>query len=201
MPAFIVTRVDITDSEGAKLAYPRYVEEAAPAYARHGARFLVRGGTAHAVEGQGRARNVVTALPDMAAGRAWHGSEIYQAARRHRLAVAEGEMVLLEGAAEPGPASEGRKGYWIARIDVRDPPAYQPYVDTAKPAFERFGARFLARGGAFEALEGEARARNVLIEFASTDQALACWHSDEYQRAREHRLPVSTGEIVIVEGA
>ena len=42
------------------------------------------------------------------------------------------------------------KGYWIARVDVRDPEGYKGYVAAAKPAFERFGAHFLARGGVHE---------------------------------------------------
>ena len=28
------------------------------------------------------------------------------------------------------------KGYWIARVDVRDPERYRDYVAAAKPAFE-----------------------------------------------------------------
>ena len=43
------------------------------------------------------------------------------------------------------------KGYWIARVDVHDPEGYKDYVATAKPAFERFGAKFLARGGPYTA--------------------------------------------------
>ena len=39
------------------------------------------------------------------------------------------------------------KAYWIARVDVRDPETYKKYVETAKPAFERHKAKFLARGG------------------------------------------------------
>ena len=46
------------------------------------------------------------------------------------------------------------KGYWIARIDVHDPEGYKDYVAAAKPAFEHFGARFLARGGQTDAVEG-----------------------------------------------
>ncbi len=200
MAAFIIARFDITDPEGAKLAYPRYAEESRPAQAAFGSRYLVRGGTAHPVEGEARARNVVVAFADLAAAVGYHGSAPYQAARRHRLAVATGEMLALEGVAEPGPASDGKKAYWIARFDVRDAGPYGPYVETAKPAFEAHGARFLARGGEVRALEGAARGRNVLIEFPDLERALACWHSDTYQRARAHRLPVSTGEIVIVEG-
>ena len=53
------------------------------------------------------------------------------------------------------------KGYWIARVDVRDPERYKDYVAAAKPAFEKYGATFLARGGPFQMLEGQVRARNV----------------------------------------
>ena len=44
------------------------------------------------------------------------------------------------------------KGYWIARVDVRDTERYKDYVSAAKPAFEKYGANFLARGGAYEKL-------------------------------------------------
>ena len=92
------------------------------------------------------------------------------------------------------------KGYWIAHVDVRDPERYKDYVSTAKPAFERFGARFLARGGASQAMEGAGRARNVVIEFPSMQAALDCYNSPEYQAARAIRVTVADGEITIVEG-
>jgi uncharacterized protein (DUF1330 family) len=37
------------------------------------------------------------------------------------------------------------KAYWIARVDIRDPERYKDYVTTARPAFEKHGARFLVR--------------------------------------------------------
>ena len=92
------------------------------------------------------------------------------------------------------------KAYWIARVDVQDPEAYKNYVEGAKGAFARHGTRFLVRGGAFEPLEGNARARNVAIEFESMDKARACFNDPEYQAAREHRLPVSEIDLVLVEG-
>jgi uncharacterized protein (DUF1330 family) len=92
------------------------------------------------------------------------------------------------------------KTYWIARVDVRDPETYKKYVETGKPAFERYNAKFLARGGRTEVLEGAARARNVLIEFASMEDALACYNSPEYTAARAFRGPVSDGEWILVEG-
>lgn len=93
------------------------------------------------------------------------------------------------------------KAYWIARITVNDPERYRDYVATARPAFERHGARFLVRGGPFHELEGAARERNVVIEFESVDEALACYNSPEYQAAQAIRLEVADGELVIVEGA
>ena len=92
------------------------------------------------------------------------------------------------------------KTYWIARIDVDDPETYKEYVATGKPAFERFGAKFLARGGRTEVLEGKARARNVLIEFASMEDALACYNSPEYSAARAIRQKISQAEFLLVEG-
>lgn len=93
------------------------------------------------------------------------------------------------------------KTYWIARVDVSDPETYKKYVETAKPAFERYNAKFLVRGGKTEVLEGKARARNVIIEFASMEDAQACYHSPEYTAARKIRQSVSEGEFVLVEGA
>ena len=92
------------------------------------------------------------------------------------------------------------KGYWIARVDVRDPEGYKGYVATAKPAFERFGAKFLARGGAYTAMEGTARGRNVVIEFDSVETAKACYDSPEYTEARAIRQKYADAEMVIVEG-
>jgi len=92
------------------------------------------------------------------------------------------------------------KGYWIARVDVRDADGYPAYVETAKPAFERFGANFLARGGKTNAIEGPGRARNVIIEFPSFQHAVDCYNSPEYQEAVKIRQKVADGEIVIVEG-
>ncbi len=63
------------------------------------------------------------------------------------------------------------KGYWIAHVEVRDPEAYKDYVAAAKLAFDKYGARFLARGGPFVATEGKGRARNVVIEFPSLQAA------------------------------
>jgi uncharacterized protein (DUF1330 family) len=93
------------------------------------------------------------------------------------------------------------KGYWIARVTINNPDRYPDYVSTAKPAFEKYGAKFLVRGGQYDPVEGDGRPRNVVIEFASYEQARECYHSPEYQAAAAIRQECADGEIVLVEGA
>lgn len=92
------------------------------------------------------------------------------------------------------------KGYWIVRVDVSDPQAYAEYLAANGAAFERFGGRFLVRGGAFEAVEGQARERNVVIEYPSYEAALACYRSAEYARAMAFRRDAGTADIIVIEG-
>lgn len=92
------------------------------------------------------------------------------------------------------------KGYWVARVDVADTERYKDYVAANAAAFAKYGARFLVRGGRFENPEGGSRSRNVLIEFPSYQAALDCWNSPEYQQALAIRAPVSTADVIIVEG-
>jgi uncharacterized protein (DUF1330 family) len=93
------------------------------------------------------------------------------------------------------------KAYWIAHVDVTDPDQYSQYTQRAPKAFALYGGRVLARGGRCEALEGgPAAQRNVVIEFDSYEQALACYRSEAYQEAKRHREGVARAQIVIVEG-
>ena len=92
------------------------------------------------------------------------------------------------------------RGYWIGRVDVDDAEQYQRYVAANAGPFRDYGARFLVRGGSFETVEGESRARNVVIEFPSYQAALDCWHSPGYQAARTHRLNAGTIDLIVIEG-
>ena len=92
------------------------------------------------------------------------------------------------------------KGYWIVRIDVSNPDVYAGYVKANAEPLGRHGAKFLVRGGRYEAVEGKARARNVVIEFPSYDVALACFRDPAYQAAKAIRDPVVEAEIIVIEG-
>ena len=92
------------------------------------------------------------------------------------------------------------KGYWIVRVDIVDPEQYKLYIAANAAPFKKFGARFLVRGGKYDTVEGTSRARNAIIEFPTYAAAVQCWHSPEYQAALRIRQPVSTADLVIVEG-
>jgi uncharacterized protein (DUF1330 family) len=92
------------------------------------------------------------------------------------------------------------KAYWIARVTVTNPEQYKGYAELAPVAFKKFNARILARGGRHENLEGEGRPRNVVIEFPSFEDAIACYHSSDYQSAKAKRAGAGIAEVVIVEG-
>ena len=92
------------------------------------------------------------------------------------------------------------KGYWIARVDVHDDEGYKAYAAANPAIFKKFGGKFVVRGGQFEAPEGAARARNVVIEFPDYAAALACYRSPEYQENIKRRLPHSDIDLIVIEG-
>ena len=92
------------------------------------------------------------------------------------------------------------KGYWLPQIDVRNMDGYKAYMAATPPAHEKYRGNALVRGGKMEVAEGRARSRNVIREFPDYAAALACYASDEYQRAKPLRLPHSDIDFLIVEG-
>jgi uncharacterized protein (DUF1330 family) len=92
------------------------------------------------------------------------------------------------------------KAYWVARIDVLNADGYRAYVAANGEALSKHGGRFLVRAGQFEAVEGQSRSRNIVIEFADYATALACYRSAEYQRAMALRQGQCVSDLIIVEG-
>ncbi len=92
------------------------------------------------------------------------------------------------------------KGYWIVRVDIADPEQYKVYVAANAEPLKAHGGRFLVRGGVFSAVEGGSRARNAVVEFPSYQAALDCWNSPSYQAAIALRQPVSTIDLIVIEG-
>ncbi|MBM3619664.1 MAG: DUF1330 domain-containing protein [Alphaproteobacteria bacterium] len=83
----------VTDPE----AYKKYIERDAEAFAKYGARFLVRGGAFQRVEGQARDRHVVIEFESYETAQACYHSPEYQAASAFRQAGAVTDLVIIEG--------------------------------------------------------------------------------------------------------
>jgi uncharacterized protein (DUF1330 family) len=92
------------------------------------------------------------------------------------------------------------KGYWLPQIDVSNMEGYKAYMAATPPAHEKYRGVALVRAGRSEVVEGNARARCVIRELPDYATALACYRSEEYQRARPLRLAHSTCDFVIAEG-
>ena len=93
------------------------------------------------------------------------------------------------------------KGYWMVMVDVTDEANYPQYIAANKAAFDKYGAKFLVRGGRGQVHEGPAASRLVVIEFESYQAALDCFHSPEYQAALKLRQKFSKAHFAVVEGA
>ena len=92
------------------------------------------------------------------------------------------------------------KGYVIARAVVINATQWALYAAEASKAMKQYGGTPLVRGGQMSVAEGEGRARNVVIEFASLDAAKAYAGSPEYAAARKLREGAGHIDIVCVEG-
>ncbi|NYT35596.1 DUF1330 domain-containing protein [Allopusillimonas soli] len=86
-------------------------------------------------------------------------------------------------------AEDNERGYIYVEIEVTDPDNYRAhYMSRSTPAVQKYGGRFLVRGGEYTAASGDPGSnRIVILEFDSYDQALAFYQSPEYQEAMTHR--------------
>ena len=92
------------------------------------------------------------------------------------------------------------KGYWIAAITIHEPSGYGAYQAAVRIALEKYGGRYLVRGGTSEAMEGNPRPRAVVIEFEDYATAVRCYHSAEFARAIAMRQKLADTDFLIVEG-
>ena len=91
--------------------------------------------------------------------------------------------------------------YVIVQVDVKDPARYEDYKKMVPPSLEKFGGRFIVRGGRTHTLEGDwAPKRFVMVEFPSVEQAKAWWDSPEYRAARDLRWATAESQMIIAEG-
>jgi len=85
--------------------------------------------------------------------------------------------------------------YWVARAKINDPVEYKKYTDLVPAIIGKYGGKVLARGGRFRIMEGPHKfQRFVVIEFPTFEQGVACFNSDEYNKAAAFRR-AGAGEV------
>lgn len=91
--------------------------------------------------------------------------------------------------------------YILVDIEIHDPGTYEKYKTLAPPSIAAYGGRYLARGGATEALEGGwTPKRLVILEFPSMERARAWWSSPEYAEAKQMRNAAARSKMLLLEG-
>jgi len=90
--------------------------------------------------------------------------------------------------------------YLIAEIEVFDNVGYAEYIRLVPATIERYGGRYIARGGA-ETVEGEtSTGRVAIVQFESAARVHEWLESPEYRPVRAIRLRTAKSRLRIIEG-
>ena len=91
--------------------------------------------------------------------------------------------------------------YVIAEVNITNPDLFAEYRQLVPATIEKYGGRFVVRGGTVETKEGGwSPSRIVVLEFPSMDQARKWYHSAEYKPLLEMRLKAASAKLILVEG-
>ncbi|MFZ0043539.1 MAG: DUF1330 domain-containing protein [Solirubrobacteraceae bacterium] len=101
MSAYLISQVEVLDPD----AWEQYRSRAAPAIAKFGGRYLVRGAQAEVIEADWPAEEpppqavIIVEFPDMEALKGWYASPEYAEALAFRPAAVRRRMIFVEGVA------------------------------------------------------------------------------------------------------
>ena len=91
--------------------------------------------------------------------------------------------------------------YVIVEIDIVDPKGYEEYKKRAGATVEKYGGKYIVRGGAVETLEGNWKPnRIVVLKFDSVQRAKEWLNCEEYREPRNMRHRTARTKMVVVEG-
>jgi uncharacterized protein (DUF1330 family) len=91
--------------------------------------------------------------------------------------------------------------YLVVDINITNPQQFEEYKKLAPAAIAKFGGRYLIRGGAYEAVEGDWKPQRLtVVEFESMDKAKAFYSSPEYQAAIKARKGAANMKMLLVQG-
>jgi len=91
--------------------------------------------------------------------------------------------------------------YVIVEIDIGDPVGYEEYKKLAGAPVEKYGGKYIVRGGRTEVLEGDWHLKRILVvQFDSMQRAKEWLNSEEYREPRKARQRTARTRVIVVEG-
>ncbi len=94
MAAYVIVEIDVADP----VRYEDYKKLAPPSIAQYGGKYLARGGTTEALEGDWLPKRlVILEFPTVEQAKKWHDSPEYAPAKKLRNQTAKSKMVVIPG--------------------------------------------------------------------------------------------------------
>ena len=92
--------------------------------------------------------------------------------------------------------------YVIIEIDIIDSVGYDEYKKLAGATVEKYGGKYIVRGGRAETLEGDWNPKRIVVlEFESMQRAKDWLNCDEYREPRKMPHRTAKTNMIVVEGA
>jgi uncharacterized protein (DUF1330 family) len=92
--------------------------------------------------------------------------------------------------------------YLIAEHLITDPVRFEEYRSQVAPMIERYGGRYLTRGGSHRVLDGEWHpTRAVIVEFPDMAALMAWYESPDYRPLIALRRSAGQDVILAIDGA
>ena len=92
--------------------------------------------------------------------------------------------------------------FLLVDVDIHNIDEYKKYLEKVKPMVEKFGGKYLIKGGKIDAKETDLwkPKRIVLVKFPNKFSALRWYNSEEYRALKHLRLNNASSNILFIEG-
>jgi uncharacterized protein (DUF1330 family) len=91
--------------------------------------------------------------------------------------------------------------YLVYDIEVTDPETYREYIKLATAAIDKYGGKYVVRGGSYQVLEGDWQPKRLVITEWEDEEHMRRWYdSPEYSAARAIRQKSSISNGIMVQG-
>ena len=91
--------------------------------------------------------------------------------------------------------------YIIVDLEITEPVEYEEYKNRAGATVEKYGGKYIVRGGKCETLEGDWEPKRIVVlEFENAERAKAWLNSPEYAEPRKMRHRTAKTQMILIEG-